>query len=73
MSFITSAIWGVNATPKAKKKDKRVTEIVTQLEKFGHPLELLDPIAIARGIQKTESSLLAATDPRTSGEAVAWN
>jgi gamma-glutamyltranspeptidase/glutathione hydrolase len=54
-------------------KEIDTTEVTSGLEKLGHPIKLLDPIAIAQGIQKTQSGLLAATDPRTKGEAVAWN
>ncbi|MCY2976008.1 MAG: gamma-glutamyltransferase [Planctomycetota bacterium] len=57
----------------SNEKEIDMTEISSGLEKLGHPLKLLDPIAIAQGIQKTQSGLLAATDPRTKGEAVAWN
>jgi gamma-glutamyltranspeptidase/glutathione hydrolase len=57
----------------SNEKEIDTTEVTSELKKIGHPIKLLDPIAIAQGIQKTQSGLLAATDPRTKGEAVAWN
>jgi gamma-glutamyltranspeptidase/glutathione hydrolase len=57
----------------SREKEIDVTEVTSELEKLGHPVKLLDPIAIAQGIQKTKSGLLGATDSRTKGEAVAWN
>jgi gamma-glutamyltranspeptidase / glutathione hydrolase len=58
-------------TRRKSSNETDVTEVTSQLEKLGHPVKLLDPIAIAQGIQATQSGLLAATDPRTKGEAVA--
>ncbi len=41
------------------------------LEKLGHPLKVSSSLAIAQGIQKTDRGLLAATDPRIDGQAIA--
>ena len=41
------------------------------LESLGHPLRISSSIAIAQGIQRTDRGLLAASDPRTEGEAIA--
>ena len=41
------------------------------LESLGHPLRISSSIAIAQGIQRTDRGLLAASDPRTDGEAIA--
>jgi len=54
-------------------EERETTEVTSQLENLGHPLKLLDPIAIVQGIQKSKGVLVSATDPRTKGEAVAWN
>jgi gamma-glutamyltranspeptidase/glutathione hydrolase len=57
---------------RSEGSQNQINEVTSQLEHLGHPLELLDPIAIAQGIERTQSGLLAATDPRTKGGAVAW-
>ena len=41
------------------------------LESLGHPLRISSSIAIAQGIQRIDRGLLAASDPRTDGEAIA--
>jgi gamma-glutamyltranspeptidase / glutathione hydrolase len=46
-------------------------EVTEQLAKLGHPLKLSSSLAIAQGIQMTSHGLLAATDPRTDGQAIA--
>jgi len=43
------------------------------LEKLGHPLKVSSSLAIAQGIQKTDRGLLAATDPRIDGKAIAFH
>jgi len=47
-------------------------EETKHLKKLGHPLKVASSLAIAQGIQSTERGLLAASDPRTDGEAVAY-
>ena len=42
------------------------------LEKIGHPLKVSSSLAIAQGIQKTDRGLLAASDPRIDGKAIAF-
>ena len=42
------------------------------LEKLGHPLKVSSSLAIAQGIQKTDRGLLAASDPRIDGKAIAF-
>jgi gamma-glutamyltranspeptidase/glutathione hydrolase len=46
-------------------------EVTEQLSKLGHPLKVSSSLAIAQGIQMTSRGLLAATDPRTDGKAIA--
>jgi len=51
--------------------NKNTANDTTQhLEKMGHPLKLSSTLAIAQGIQKTDRGLLAASDPRTDGQAI---
>ena len=50
--------------------DNAVTE---QLASLGHPLKVSNSLAIAQGIQMTGRGLLAATDPRTDGQAIAMS
>lgn len=45
--------------------------ITEQLAGLGHPLKASSSLAIAQGIQMTARGLLAATDPRTDGQAIA--
>jgi gamma-glutamyltranspeptidase/glutathione hydrolase len=46
-------------------------EVTKQLSSLGHPLKASNSLAIAQGIQMTAGGLLAATDPRTDGQAIA--
>ena len=41
------------------------------LESLGHPMKISSSLAIAQGIHQTSRGLLAASDPRTDGQAVA--
>jgi len=45
--------------------------VTEQLASLGHPLKVSSSLAIAQGIQMTDRGLLAATDPRTDGQAIA--
>ncbi len=49
------------------------SEATEHLKKLGHPLKVSSSLAIAQGIQQTDRGLLAASDPRTDGEAVAFS
>ena len=46
-------------------------EVTEHLTSLGHPLMVSSSLAIAQGIQMTPRGLLAATDPRTDGQAIA--
>ena len=49
------------------------SEVTLHLTRLGHPLKAASSLAIAQGIQKTSGGLLAATDPRTDGLAIAMS
>jgi gamma-glutamyltranspeptidase/glutathione hydrolase len=51
--------------------NERHVEITKELEKMGHKLKSAATLAIAQGIQATESGLVAASDPRTASSAMA--
>ena len=54
-------------------KDRDTSNDVTMhLEKLGHPLRVANTLAIAQGIQRTDRGLLAVSDPRTDGQAIAF-
>ncbi len=42
------------------------------LATLGHPLKVASSLAIAQGIQKTDLGLLATSDPRIDGQAIAY-
>ncbi len=48
------------------------SDAAKHLELLGHPLKVSNSIAIAQGVQRTARGLLAASDPRTDGEAIAY-
>ena len=48
------------------------SDAAKHLELLGHPLKVSNSIAIMQGIQRTARGLLAASDPRTDGEAIAY-
>ncbi len=48
------------------------SEASKHLENLGHPLKVSNSLAIAQGIQRTGDGLLAASDPRTEGEAISF-
>jgi len=52
-------------------EDKNTANETTKhLEKMGQLLKVSSTLAIAQGIQKTDRGLLAASDPRTDGQAI---
>ena len=61
---------GALRQPLNEKGNDR-NEVTEQLAKLGHPLKVSSSLAIAQGIQRTPHGLLAATDPRTDGQAIA--
>jgi gamma-glutamyltranspeptidase / glutathione hydrolase len=58
-----------NATPR--QDPSQSDSIPKELESMGHAIKVSNSLAIAQGIQSTEKGLMAASDPRTSGSAMA--
>ncbi|MFY8200613.1 MAG: gamma-glutamyltransferase [Pirellula staleyi] len=72
--YVESGLGGLripNATEKFSVKEGD-DSIARQLASMGHSIRPVNSIAIAQGIQATSNGLIAASDPRTDGTAIAF-
>ena len=70
--YIESGLGGLRPTATEKVSVKeREGSIAKQLASMGHLIKPINSLAIAQGIQATTHGLLAASDPRTDGAAMA--
>jgi gamma-glutamyltranspeptidase/glutathione hydrolase len=72
--YVESGLGGLripNATEKISVKEGDGS-IAKQLASMGHSIKPVNSLAIAQGIQATSNGLIAASDPRTDGTAIAF-
>ncbi len=71
--YIESGLGGLRPTATEKVSVKEGEgSIAKQLASMGHSIKPMNSLAIAQGIQATTHGLLAASDPRTDGAAMAF-
>ncbi|MEQ1827334.1 MAG: gamma-glutamyltransferase [Pirellula sp.] len=69
---VESGLGGLRiAKSDANSPNELHDSIVKQLEAAGHEVKHANSLAIAQGIQQTDKGLLAVSDPRTAGSAMA--